>query len=141
MYHNERQMAQTKQISVLIVDDHAAVRSGLMISLKAFGDIRPVAAAVSGIESLCLCCWFQPDVVLMGLNIAGLDGVMATRVVRQLYKNTQVVMLANFTDEEDIIQKALLAGAIGCLRKDVPANTMAEVIRTAHRGEVIPWAS
>jgi NarL family two-component system response regulator LiaR len=126
---------------VLIVDDHAAVRRGLMTSLKAFEDIVPVAEAANGIESLSLCSWYQPDVVLMDLMMDELDGVKTTRVIRELYANTQVIVLANFNDSDAMIQAALQAGAIGCLRKDIPADKLADMIRTAHLGKAIPWGT
>jgi two-component system, NarL family, response regulator LiaR len=125
-----------KRKRVLIVDDHTAVRSGLMSSLKAFDDILPVAEVASGVEALRLCAQFQPDVVLMALTADALEGVLATHIIRYLYEKTQVIVLASFTDDA-AIQTSLSAGAIGCVRKDIPANKMAEMIRTAHLGGAI----
>ncbi len=119
---------------VLIVDDHAAVRDGLAAFLEAFDDLVLVAQAASGTEALHLCSWFQPDVVLMDLTMNELDGVTTTSLIRQLYNDIQVIALAS-CDDQNLIEAALSAGAIGSLRKDVSATELASAIRAAHAGK------
>jgi DNA-binding NarL/FixJ family response regulator len=119
---------------VLIVDDHAAVRDGLAAFLEAFDDLVLVAQAASGTEALHLCSWFQPDVVLMDLMMSELDGVTTTSLIRQLYSDIQVIALAS-SDDKNLIDAALAAGAIGSLHKDVPASELAGAIRAAHAGK------
>jgi NarL family two-component system response regulator LiaR len=125
-----------KPIRVMIVDDHAVVRSGLTAFLLAFDDLELVGDAGSGEAAVRLCTQFQPDVILMDLVMPGMDGAEATRAIRQCCPQTQVVILTSFKEEE-LVQRALQAGAIGYLLKDVQADQLAEAIRLAHAGKSI----
>jgi NarL family two-component system response regulator LiaR len=129
-------MTKVKPIRVMIVDDHAVVRSGLAAYLLAFDDLELVGEANNGEAAVRLCQQFQPDVILMDLVMPGMDGAMATRAIRQGYPQTQVVVLTSFKEEE-LVQRALQSGAIGYLLKDVQANELAEAIRLAHAGQSI----
>lgn len=120
-------------IRVLIVDDHAVVRSGLAAFLLAFDDLELVGEARDGDEAVRLCGQYQPDVVLMDLVMPGMDGAAATQLIRQSCPQTQVVVLTSFKEEE-LVQHALQAGAIGYLLKGVQAGELAEAIRAAQRG-------
>jgi NarL family two-component system response regulator LiaR len=117
----------------MIVDDHALVRGGLRVFLLAFDDLELVGEAASGEEALRLCKQLQPDVVLMDLVMPGMDGVAATRAIRERWPQIQVVALTSFWDEE-LVQGALQAGAISYLLKDVSADALADGIRKAHAG-------
>jgi NarL family two-component system response regulator LiaR len=118
---------------VLLVDDHAMVRRGLAAFLKAFDDLELAGEAADGAEAVERCAEVQPDVVLMDLMMPGTDGVVATRAIRQRFPTVQVLALTSFR-EEDLIHRALQAGAIGYLLKNVSAEDLAAAVRAAHAG-------
>jgi len=117
----------------MLVDDHAVVRSGLAAFLLAYDDLELVGEADGGEKALLLCERVRPDVVLMDLVMPGLDGVAATRAIRQRWPQVQVIALTSFREEE-LVQGALQAGAIGYLLKNVTADELADAIRKAHAG-------
>jgi NarL family two-component system response regulator LiaR len=127
-------MGAQDKIRVMLVDDHVVVRSGLGDFLLAFDDLELAGEASSGEEALRLCEKVEPDVVLMDLIMEGMDGAEATRAIRDAFPQIQVVALTSFK-EEDLVQRAIQAGAIGYLLKNVTAEELAEAIRHAHRGE------
>lgn len=120
-------------ITVVIVDDHLLVRSGLEAVLALFDDIRLVAQADSGSEAVKVCRSQRPDVVLMDLVMPDMNGVEATRRVLEACPGVRVVALTSFTDE-GLIEDTLRAGAIGYLMKNVSADQLADAIRAAHAG-------
>lgn len=124
---------KNKPIRVMIVDDHAVVRSGLAAFLLVFDDLELVAEAGSGAEALRLCREKQPDVVLMDLVMPEMDGAATTRAIKEQCPEIQVVALTSFREEE-LVQGALQAGAIGYLLKNVSADELANAIRAAHAG-------
>jgi NarL family two-component system response regulator LiaR len=121
-------------ITVMIVDDHEMVRKGACGYLEAQPDISIVAQASSGEEAVRLAQEFIPDVVLMDLVMPGMDGVEATRKIKDVSPRTQIVILTSFHQDEYIFP-ALQAGAISYLLKDVKAIDLLEAIRRAARGE------
>lgn len=127
-------MTETKPIRVLLVDDHAVVRSGLGAFLTAFDDLELAGEASSGERAVALCPKIQPDVVLMDLVMPGMDGATATRKIREQCPQIQVLALTSFK-EQDLVQGALQAGAIGYLLKDISADDLANAIRAAYRGK------
>jgi len=129
-------MTDTQPIRVVLVDDHAMLRRGLRFFLMGFDDLELVAEASSGREAAELCAELEPDVVLMDMVMPDMDGAEATRVIRQLYPQVQVIALTSF-QEEDLIERALQAGAIGYLLKNVSAQDLAHAIREAHAGRSI----
>jgi NarL family two-component system response regulator LiaR len=126
-------MAEREPIRVMLVDDHAVVRSGLGAFLLAFDDLELVADAGSGEEAVRLCQQVQPDVVLMDLVMPGMDGAAATHAIREHCPHIQVIALTSFKEKE-LVQGALEAGAIGYLLKNVSADELAGAIRAAHAG-------
>lgn len=126
-------MTDATPIRVLIVDDHAVVRSGLSAFLVAFDDLELVGEAASGAEALRKCEQEQPDVVLMDLVMPGMDGVATTQAIRDRFPQVQVIVLTSFP-EEDLVQGALRAGALSYLLKNVSANDLAAAIRAAYAG-------
>ncbi len=120
-------------IRVLIVDDHNVVRSGLSAFLLAYDDLEPVGMARNGQEALQQCAEHQPDVVLMDLVMPVMDGPTAIRRIRETHPQTQVIALTSFP-EEDKVDQALRAGAIGYLLKTVEPDDLANAIRAAHQG-------
>ncbi len=127
-------MTLNTPIRVLIVDDHAVVRSGLNAFLDSFDDLQIVGSARSGEEAVQLCGELQPDVVLMDLLMPGMDGAAATKIIHQKYTKTQIIILTSFK-EENMVHKAIQAGAIGYLLKDVQAEEIAKAIRMAKVGQ------
>src|SRR5512136_344187 len=121
-------------ITVMIVDDHEMVRRGACSYLEAQPDISVVAQACSGEEAVRLAQEHIPDVVLMDLVMPGMDGVDATRKVKDISPRTQIIILTSFHQDEYIFP-ALQAGAISYLLKDVKASELVEAIRRAARGE------
>ena len=126
-------MEKTK-IRVLIVDDHNVVRSGLSAFLLAFDDLDMVGEASSGADAVEKCAALQPNVVLMDLIMPEMDGVEATRQIRNRFPNVQVVALTSFKDD-DLVQRVVKAGAIGYLLKNTTASELANAIRSAQMGQ------
>jgi NarL family two-component system response regulator LiaR len=118
----------------VIVDDHEMVRSGLAIFLRVMRDLELVGEASSGEEAVQVCEEVNPDVVLMDMVMPGLDGAAATRAVRERCPATSVIALTSFP-EEDLVQRALEAGAMGYLLKNVKADELATAIRAARAGK------
>lgn len=123
-----------KPIRVMLVDDHAVVRSGLSAFLMAYDDLELVGDAGSGEKAVALCQQLKPDVVLMDLVMPGMDGATATRRIRENCPDIQVIALTSFKEEE-LVKGALQAGAIGYLLKDVAADELANAIRAAFTGK------
>lgn len=126
-------MDNSKQIRVVVVDDHDMVRRGLSTYLRVQADMCLVAEAASGEEALEVCEKHQPDVVLMDLVMPKMSGPEATRRIRAQHKNIQVIALTSFQDK-DLAQEMLRAGAIGYLLKNITGDELAEAIRSAYRG-------
>jgi NarL family two-component system response regulator LiaR len=127
-------MTETKLIRVMLVDDHAVVRSGLSTFLMTCDDMELVGEASSGEQALRLCPRVEPDVVLMDLVMPGMDGATATRKIREQCPDIQVIALTSFKEQE-LVQGALQAGAIGYLLKDISADELANAIRAAYAGK------
>jgi NarL family two-component system response regulator LiaR len=126
-------MADEDPIRVMLVDDHAVVRSGLSAFLMAFDDLDFVGDASGGAEAVRKCRELRPHVVLMDLVMPEMDGAEATRRIREICPDIQVIALTSYKDE-DLVEGALKAGAISYLLKNVSADELAGAIREAHRG-------
>src|SRR6185436_7017927 len=129
-----------ERISVLVVDDHAVVRRGLLAFLASEPDLEVVGDAGGGTQALEVLARLdaegrRPDVVLMDLQMEPVDGIESTRQVRDRYDDVEVVALTSF-GEEARVHGALEAGASGYLLKDAEADEVAAAIRAAHRGEL-----
>lgn len=127
-------MSDSRPIRVMLVDDHAVVRSGLGAFLLVYDDLELVGEAGSGEEAIRQCEQIQPDVVLMDLVMPGMDGAAATRVIRERWPDVQILALTSFKEKE-LVEGALRAGAIGYLLKNVSADDLADAIRAAHGGQ------
>ena len=121
-------------IRVVVADDHAVVRAGLVQLLATFADVELVGAAGDGEEVVALSAERQPDVVLMDLEMPVLDGIEATRRIRIAQPGVAVVVLTSFSDRERIL-RALDAGAAGYLLKDAEPAELRRAIEAAARGE------
>lgn len=126
-------MSEGQPIRVMVVDDHAVVRSGLKAFLMVFDDLELVGEASSGSEAIQLAERIQPDVILMDLIMPDMDGAATTHAVRSRWGNIQVLALTSFR-EDVLVKSALQAGAIGYLLKNVGADELADAIRSAHAG-------
>ena len=129
-------MIESEPIRVLSVDDHAILRGGLKFLLLAFEDIELVGEARNGPEAVRLCGQLQPDVVLMDMMMPEMDGVAATQAIKEQYPDIQVLVLSSFSDHASV-QRAVQAGAIGYVLKDMPMDELADGIRAASAGKTV----
>jgi DNA-binding NarL/FixJ family response regulator len=123
-------------IRVLLVDDQALFREGLETLLSVHRDIKVVGQAPNGREAVDIAAKVDPDVVLMDVRMPVLDGVRATRRLKQVLPQCRVIVLTTFDDDEYVFD-ALRAGAVGYLLKDVASARLVEAIRATARGESI----
>jgi DNA-binding NarL/FixJ family response regulator len=128
------------RIRVLVVDDHAVVRRGLRAFLESEPDLEIVGAAEGGTQALDLLEGLEaqgrrPGVVLMDLQMAPLNGIDSTRLIRARYDDVAVVVLTSYADD-DLVRGALEAGASGYVLKDADTDQVAAAIRAADRGEL-----
>jgi DNA-binding NarL/FixJ family response regulator len=121
---------------ILLVDDHAIVRLGLITLLNDQPDMEVVAEASTAGEAVRAVEKFHPDVVLMDIRLPGEGGIEATRQVTDLSPATKVVMLTSFADD-DLIVRAISAGAVGYVLKQVGNEELLRAIRAAARGEAL----
>jgi NarL family two-component system response regulator LiaR len=129
-------VGKREAIGVMIVDDSEAVRSGMATFLEAYDDLCLVGQASSGTEAIRLCKELKPDVVLMDLTMPGIDGIAATRTIRQDYPGVPVVGLTSFADQHRA-EEAREAGAACCLCKSAPIDQLAGAIREAYTGQQV----
>ncbi|HEX3802775.1 MAG TPA: response regulator transcription factor [Solirubrobacteraceae bacterium] len=120
----------SEPIRVLVADDQALVREGLMTLIEVAVGLEPVAAARDGEEAVALCAEHHPDVVLMDLRMPGVDGVDATRRIRTSHPEIEVVVLTTHADEASILD-ALGAGARGYLTKDAGIIEITRAVEAA----------
>jgi DNA-binding NarL/FixJ family response regulator len=121
-------------LRIVLVEDHALVRAGIRSLLEKLADLEVVAEAGDGRTALTLIAQHQPDVVLMDIKMAGLNGLEATaRIVREL-PGVRVVILSMYANEEYVVQ-ALRTGASGYLLKDAGTAELEVAVRAAARGE------
>lgn len=128
--------SEQQKIRVLLVDDHAVIRSGLRFFLSTMPDIEVAGEASSGEMGLALCHQLKPDVVLMDLIMPGMDGITAIRLIKDAHPEIQIVTLTSF-QEKEMIQESLKAGAISYLIKNVGAAELQNTIRMAYQGKSI----
>ncbi len=126
-------MSTPTPIRVLVVDDHGMVRRGITTYLKSNSEIQVVGEAENGREAVDLCEQTAPHVVLMDLTMPEMDGITATRAIKQKWKEVQVIVLTSFPEKE-LVQDALQAGAISYLLKNVSGEDLSAAIRSAAAG-------
>ena len=124
----------SEPIRVALVDDHAMIRAGLQQLIDGTEDIEVVGTAADGAAALELVREHHPDVVLMDLQMPGIDGVSATRAIKAEGGTTDVLVLTSYSDGERIVA-ALDAGAVGYLLKDADPEDVLQGIRAVSRGE------
>lgn len=123
-------------IRIVIADDHPVVCSGLQTMLQAQPDFEVVGEAYSGREAVELVARLSPDVVLLDLHMADLDGAAAIAQMRAQQLQTPVLVLTAYESNADIL-RAIEAGALGYLLKDVQRDELCNAIRSVARGKVI----
>jgi two-component system, NarL family, response regulator LiaR len=129
-------MANKAKIRVMIVDDHSVVRSGLGVFLKTVPDMELVGEAEDGEQAVAYAKTLRPEVILMDLMMPGMDGVTATRLIKEYDPSIQVIALTSFQDNE-LVQSVLKAGAIGYLMKNVTSNELEAAVRSAKARKMV----
>jgi two-component system response regulator DesR len=128
-------------VRVLVVDDHALFAEALMLTLGIDDRIEVVGSASSGVEAVSLAEALRPDVVLMDVHMPSMDGIEATRRVRNVSPCSRVVMVTA-ARSPDVAHHALAAGAERCLTKDTPAvrliDAILDVPRRANLAQLVP---
>jgi two-component system response regulator DesR len=119
-------------IKVLVIDDSESIRTSLKAFLSAFADFDWVGESSDGQDSLCQIEGLQPDVVLLDAALSHSDVARLTSLIRQRFPATQVIGITN-RHENDSSLRMIAAGAVLCIAKTVPAQQMADAIRTAYR--------
>lgn len=123
-------------IHVLIADDHTLFRSGLRALLNLFPDIQVVGEASTGAETVAKAIEFQPDIVLMDIQMPGVNGIEATRQIAHRCPKTGVIVLTMFEDDSSVFS-AMRAGARGYILKDAGEEEVLRAIRGVASGEAI----
>ena len=121
-------------IKVLIADDHHVVRRGLLFFLKTQKDIQVIGEAKNGKEAIELTSELQPDIVLIDLMMPEMDGIQATKHIKDSYPKVEVLILTSFSDRDHVIP-AIEAGAAGYQLKDIEPDELVTCIRQIMRGE------
>jgi two-component system, NarL family, response regulator LiaR len=128
-------VADPTPIRVLIVDDHAVVRTGLRVFLDLQPDMEVVGEASDGSEGVAVARRLEPDVVLMDLLMPNMDGITAIGRIKAERPETEIVTMTSFIEEEKVTS-ALEAGASGYVLKDAEAEEVARAVRAAYAGEI-----
>ncbi|MEM7797544.1 MAG: response regulator transcription factor [Chloroflexota bacterium] len=126
----------TEQITLLLVDDHAVVRKGVHAFMDTQPDIKVVGEAGSGQEGVDMAAELVPDVVLMDLIMPGMDGVEATRLLKQASPRSNVIVLTSYHEDEHIFP-AIRAGALSYVLKDIEPLELADAVRRASTGDAV----
>jgi DNA-binding NarL/FixJ family response regulator len=124
------------KLRLLVVDDHPVVRGGIVGMVASAPDVEVVGEAADGAEAVALARVLLPDVVLMDLRMAGMDGVTAIREFARLGIPSHIVVLTTYDADADVLP-AIEAGATGYLLKDAPRDDLLRAIRAAASGEAV----
>lgn len=127
-----------RAVRVLVADDHALMRGGVVAVLNEAPGVRVVAEAIDGLEAVALYAEHRPDVALLDLQMPGLDGVGAVEQIRARYPDARLVILTTY-DADDDVERALQAGAKAYLLKDVQPAELLACVRAVDQGR--SWVS
>jgi DNA-binding NarL/FixJ family response regulator len=122
------------KVRVLVADDHHVVRRGLIFFLKTQQEIEIAGEAKDGLEAVAQTGRLKPDIVLMDLDMPNMNGIEATRLIKQKHPETRVLMLTSFSDQDHVIP-ALEAGASGYQLKDIEPDELVKAIIQVMKGE------
>jgi NarL family two-component system response regulator LiaR len=125
-----------EKISILLADDHVLVRQGTRELLEREDDMKVVGEAGDGEEAVKLTAELHPHVVIMDIAMPKLNGIEATRSIKEIHPDSAVLILSAYDDDQYVFA-ILEAGAAGYLLKDVPSQELVEAIRAVHAGESI----
>jgi two-component system, NarL family, response regulator LiaR len=125
-----------EKITVLITDDHSVVRQGVRVFLETQPEIEVLGEADSGQQAIKMCLELAPDVVLLDLLMPKMNGVEATRQIKQVSPRSNIVILTSYHDDEFIVP-AIKAGALSYLLKDVSPTELIAAVKKASLGEAV----
>lgn len=123
-------------LKVLIVDDDALIRDSLKILLELEEDLQVIGVAHNGEAAFRLCQEMAPDIILMDIRMPVMDGVLATKLIKESFEDIKIIMLTTFKDEE-YIKEALKNGAVGYILKSQSSESIIESIRAVNSGNVV----
>jgi len=123
-------------IKVLIVDDHNLVREGLKAVFEQGDEVEIVGEAGSGEEALEMVGEVEPDVILMDISMPGMNGIQATRLIRERHPGAKIVMLT-MLDQEGYVYEAVKAGATGYMLKNTSSDDLVHAIQTVNEGKAL----
>jgi NarL family two-component system response regulator YdfI len=132
----QKEKSMSKQVRVLIADDHPVVRTGLRLMLSMHESCELVGEAVDGVEAVHLAGTLRPDVVLMDLRMPRMDGIAALEQIRQQWPQIAVIILTTYNEDELMI-RGLRAGARGYLLKDADVEVLLQAIQRVAQGETL----
>lgn len=124
---------QTKKIRILIVDDQKMIREGLKALIQTEPDLEVVGITDNGEDSIKQVEITQPDIVLMDMEMPGMDGVSATKIICEKFPNVKILVLSTF-DTQEYVARSLSSGAMGYLLKGTPAKELTNAIRSVYLG-------
>jgi two-component system, NarL family, response regulator NreC len=128
------------KIRVMVVDDHTIVREGVRLLLEAQQDIEVVGEAADGQEALAQMRQLNPNLVLMDIQMPNMNGLEATRAIKQEYPDTHILALTMY-ESDDYFFQVLNAGASGYVLKKAASSDLLAAIRAAHQGDVFLYPS
>ncbi len=123
-------------IKVLIVDDHNLVREGLKAVFEQGDEVEIVGEAGSGEEALEMVGEVEPEVILMDISMPGMNGIQATKLIRERYPGSKIVMLT-MLDQEGYVYEAVKAGATGYMLKNTSSDDLVHAIQTVNDGKAL----
>lgn len=123
-------------IKVLLVDDQQILAEGLRSVLETSNEIEVLDIASDGMRAVDLCAELKPDVVLMDIRMPNMNGVVATKRIKEIDENIKIVILTTF-DDSDYILSAINNGASGYLLKDIGATALVDAVKNAYAGDTI----
>lgn len=127
-------MTNPSKIRVMVIDDHPVIRSGLTAFLRVVPDLELAGEASSGSRALAMLSQAAPDVILMDMLMPEMNGVATTKAILERDPGVRILILTSYK-EDNMVQDALRAGAIGYLLKDVSSTDLASAIRAAYNGK------
>jgi len=125
---------ESKNIRILIADDHSITRSGIKTLISVYDDLTLVGEAANGAEAIAMWDEVSPDVILMDINMPVIDGIEATVKIREKYPNIKIIALTSYVDKK-LVKDILKAGAISYIIKNISPDELVKTIRDAYLGK------